>query len=63
MLKKKASESRFAVLSRQGSDNVLSRSMSSDTDSCYSSVDEGSAAKEADPVKVLITRDMRCSKS
>lgn len=47
VLKKKASESRLAVGSRE-----LSRQGSSDADSSYS-VDEGTCAKEADPIKVL----------
>ena len=46
MLKKKASESRLAVLSRQSS---------SDGDGSNNSLDEGSCAKEADPIKVLDT--------
>ena len=44
VLKKKASESRLAVLSRQSS---------SEGDGSYNSLDEGSRAKEADPIKVL----------
>ena len=44
VLKKKASESRLAVLSRQSS---------SEGDGSYNSLDEGSCAKEADPIKVL----------
>ena len=43
VLKKKASESRLAVLSRQSS---------SDGDGSNDSLDEGSCAKEADPIKL-----------
>ena len=46
VLKKKASESRLAVLSRQSS---------TDGDGSNNSPDEGSCAKEADPIKVLDT--------
>ena len=50
VLKKKASESRLAVLSRQSS---------SEGDGSYNSLDEGTCAKEADPIKVL-NKELKC---